>query len=64
MVWLFLKGNYYAMFRIIRKRAGLGREKLDRKDASSYLLNIDVFYKTDLLEHPRFIKLRKDMNLQ
>lgn len=32
------------------------------RDASTYLLNIDVFYKTDLLEHPRFIKLRKDMN--
>lgn len=32
------------------------------KEASSYLFNIDVFYKSDLLEHPRFIKLRKDMN--
>lgn len=32
------------------------------KEASSYLFNIDVFYKNDLLTHPRFIKLRKDMN--
>jgi TolB-like protein/cytochrome c-type biogenesis protein CcmH/NrfG len=32
------------------------------KEASSYLFNIDIFYKNDLLEHPRFIKLRNDMN--
>ncbi len=32
------------------------------KEASSYLFNIDIFYKKDLSEHPRFIKLRKDMN--
>lgn len=31
------------------------------KEASSYLINIDVFYKEDILNHPRFIKLRKDM---
>ena len=31
------------------------------KEASSYLFNIDVFYNDDLLNHPRFIKLRKDM---
>jgi TolB-like protein/Flp pilus assembly protein TadD len=31
------------------------------KEASSYLINIDVFYKNDILTHPRFIKLRKDM---
>jgi tetratricopeptide (TPR) repeat protein len=32
------------------------------KEASTYLLNIDVFFNNDILEHPRFIKLRKDMN--
>jgi len=32
------------------------------KEPSSYLLNIDIFYKNDLLKHPRFIKIRKDMN--
>lgn len=32
------------------------------KEATSYMFNIDVFYQKDLLEHPRFIKLRKDMN--
>ena len=33
------------------------------KEASSYLLNIDnMFFKKDLLEHPRFIKIRNDMN--
>lgn len=32
------------------------------KEASSYLLNLDIFYNNDLLTHPRFIKLRKDMN--
>lgn len=35
---------------------------ISEKEASSYLFNIDIFYKKDLLEHPRFIKLRKDMN--
>lgn len=34
------------------------------KGASSYLLNIDVFFKNDMLEHPRFIKIRNDMNFQ
>ena len=34
------------------------------KEASSYLINIDVFYKNDILTHPRFIKLRKDMLFQ
>lgn len=34
----------------------------NEKEASSYLINIDIFYKTDILKHPRFIKLRKDMN--
>lgn len=31
------------------------------KESSSYLFNIDIFYNDDLLNHPRFIKLRKDM---
>ncbi len=31
------------------------------KEASSYLFNIDIFYNDDLLNHPRFIKLRQDM---
>jgi TolB-like protein/Flp pilus assembly protein TadD len=33
-----------------------------KKATSSYLLNVDIFYKNDLLMHPRFIKIRKDMN--
>lgn len=32
------------------------------KGASTYLLNIDFFFNSDILQHPRFIKLRKDMN--
>jgi len=32
------------------------------KGASSYLFNIDVFLNNDILEHPRFIKIRNDMN--
>ena len=35
---------------------------LREREAGSYLFNIDVFYNEDLLTHPRFIKVREDMN--
>ena len=35
---------------------------LKEKAASSYLLNIDVFYGDDILKHPRFIQLREEMD--
>lgn len=34
------------------------------KEASSYLFNIDLFYSDDLIQHPRFIQLKKDMKQQ
>lgn len=34
---------------------------LEEKEASSYLFNADIFYNEDMLNHPRFIELKKKM---
>ncbi len=58
----------YAVFYVYYLKGDLetaldwAERSVKEKEASSYLLNIDMFFKKDLLDHPRFIKIRKDMN--
>jgi len=35
---------------------------VEDREAGTYLFNADIFYQEDLLNHPRFIQLKKDLN--
>ena len=37
---------------------------LEDKEAGSYLFNADVFYREDMLSHPRFIQIRKTLKFE
>jgi tetratricopeptide (TPR) repeat protein len=37
---------------------------LEEKEASSYLFNADIFYKEDMMNHPRFIQIRKTLKFE
>jgi len=53
--------NVYYLNGDLDKALDWAERSFKEKEASSYLFNIDIFYKDDLLNNPRFIKLRKDM---
>lgn len=46
------------------KALGWAEQCVAQKEASSYLFNIDLFFGEDLLQHPRFIQLKKNMKKQ
>jgi len=60
----FAVASVYFTNNELKKGLDWAERSMKEKAASSYLLNINVFYADDILKHPRFIKIRKDMNFE